>query len=281
VRYGIGCKQRDAREFIGKSRADRTCAAHNARMNADPNAHAENSRDMARHDMPKQLRIVLHGANGRMGQRICACIPSEPGCHAVRSLDRDDELGVRAGEADVVIDFSSDDGAMRAAAIAGELGCALLVGTTGLSQASLDAVSRAAERVPAMVAPNTSLGVAVTRRLVAEAARLLPGFDVDIVETHHSRKLDAPSGTARSLAEAVARGSGKPMDSGRIHSIRAGDVIGDHAVSFCGLGERVTVSHSATSRDLFALGALRMARWLSGQRPGLRTTDEWFADFVR
>jgi 4-hydroxy-tetrahydrodipicolinate reductase len=132
-----------------------------------------------------------------------------------------------------------------------------------------------------MVAPNTSLGVAVTRRLVAEAARLLPGFDVDIVETHHSRKLDAPSGTARSLAEAVARGSGKPMDSGRIHSIRAGDVIGDHAVSFCGQGERVTVSHSATSRDLFALGALRMARWLSGQRPGLRTTDEWFADFVR
>ena len=239
------------------------------------------AREKNRHDTSKPLRIVLHGANGRMGQRITACIPSEPGCHAVRSLDRDDELGVRPGEADAVIDFSSDDGAARAAAIATELGCALLVGTTGLSQASLEAIGRAAERVPAMVAPNTSLGVAVTRRLVAEAARLLPGFDVDIVETHHSRKLDAPSGTARSLAEAVARGCGNPVDPARIHSIRAGDVIGDHAVSFCGQGERVTVSHAATSRDLFALGALRMARWLSSQRPGLRTTDEWFSDFVR
>ena len=245
-------------------------------MNPAASAHAENS-----HGTRTSLRIVLHGANGRMGQRITACIPSEVGCHAVRSLDRDDELGVRPGEADAVIDFSSDEGAARASAIAAELGCALLVGTTGLSQASLDAIGRAAQRVPAMVAPNTSLGVAVTRRLVAEAARLLPGFDVDIVETHHARKLDAPSGTARSLAEAVARGSGKPMDSGRIHSIRAGDVIGDHAVSFCGQGERVTVSHAATSRDLFALGALRMARWLASQRPGMHTVDEWFAEFVR
>ena len=252
------------------------CRAHNARMNAATEAHAKLS-----HDMPRTLRIVLHGANGRMGQRIVACIPAEPGCHAVRSLDREEDLGVRPGEADAVIDFSSDEGAARAASIATELGCALLVGTTGLSQASLDAVARAAERVPAMVAPNTSLGVAVTRRLVAEAARLLPGFDADIVETHHSRKLDAPSGTARSLAEAVARGTGKHMDPARIHAIRAGDVIGEHAVSFSGPGERVTVSHSATSRDLFALGALRMARWLTGRRPGLHTTDEWFADFVR
>ena len=232
-------------------------------------------------DSVSSLRIVLHGAMGRMGQRIAASIPAERGCQIIQAIDRDDELQVKAGEADVVIDFSSDEGAARASQAATTLGCALLVGTTGLSQASLEAIERTSTRVPAMVAPNTSLGVAVTRRLVTEAARLLPGFDIDIVETHHARKLDAPSGTARSLAEAVARGSGKPMDSGRIHSIRAGDVIGDHAVSFCGQGERVTVSHSATSRDLFALGALRMARWLSGQRPGLRTTDEWFADFVR
>ena len=232
-------------------------------------------------DSVSSLRIVLHGAMGRMGQRIAASIPAERGCHIIQAIDRDDELQVKAGEADVVIDFSSDEGAARAAQAATTLGCALLVGTTGLSQASLEAIERTSARVPAMVAPNTSLGVAVTRRLVADAARLLPGFDIDIVETHHVRKLDAPSGTARSLAEAVARGTGKPMNPARIHAIRAGDVIGEHVVTFSGAGERVIITHTATSRDLFALGALRMARWLVNQRPGMHVSDEWFADFAR
>ena len=232
-------------------------------------------------DSVSPLRIVLHGAMGRMGQRIAASIPAERGCHIIQAIDRDDELRVTTGEADVVIDFSSDEGAARAAQAATALGCALLVGTTGLSQASLEAIERASSRVPAMVAPNTSLGVAVTRRLVTEAARLLPGFDIDIVETHHVRKLDAPSGTARSLAEAVARGTGKPMNPARIHAIRAGDVIGEHVVTYSGAGERVIITHAATSRDLFALGALRMARWLVNQRPGMHVSDEWFADFAR
>ena len=232
-------------------------------------------------DSVSPLRIVLHGAMGRMGQRIAASVPAERGCHVIQAIDRDDELQVKAGEADVVIDFSSDEGAARAAQAATTLGCALLVGTTGLSQASLEAIERTSTRLPAMVAPNTSLGVAVTRRLVADAARLLPGFDIDIVETHHVRKLDAPSGTARSLAEAVARGTGKPMNPARIHAIRAGDVIGEHVVTYSGAGERVIITHAATSRDLFALGALRMARWLVNQRPGMHVPDEWFADFAR
>ena len=232
-------------------------------------------------DSVSSLRIVLHGAMGRMGQRIAASIPAERGCQIIQAIDRDDELQVKAGEADVVIDFSSDEGAARASQAATTLGCALLVGTTGLSQASLEAIERTSTRVPAMVAPNTSLGVAVTRRLVTEAARLLPGFDIDIVETHHVRKLDAPSGTARSLAEAVARGAGKPMNPARIHAIRAGDVIGEHVVTYSGAGERVIITHAATSRDLFALGALRMARWLVNQRPGMHVSDEWFADFAR
>jgi 4-hydroxy-tetrahydrodipicolinate reductase len=216
-----------------------------------------------------------------MGQRIAACAPQERACHVVEALDRNDELRAQPGSVDVLIDFSSDEGAARAAQAATALGCALLVGTTGLSAASLGAITRAAERIPAMVAPNTSLGVAVTRLLVAEAARLLPGFDIDIVETHHSRKLDAPSGTARSLAEAVAQGAGKPMNPARIHAIRAGDVIGEHAVTWSGPGERVTIGHSATSRDLFALGALRMARWLAARPAGMHVPDEWFADFSR
>jgi 4-hydroxy-tetrahydrodipicolinate reductase len=155
------------------------------------------------------------------------------------------------------------------------------VGTTGLTDGALAAIDRAARRVPAMVAPNTSLGVAVARRLAAEAARLLPGFDVDIVETHHVRKLDAPSGTARSLAEAVARGRGEALDPARIHSVRAGDVVGDHEVAFSGPGERISVVHRATSRDLFALGAIRMARWLAAQPAGRHAPDAWFDDLVR
>ena len=251
--------------------------AHNARMKTAPRDGAQ----IARTDSRETLRVVIHGAGGRMGQRIAACIPAEGATHAVRCIDRDEEHGLRPGDADAVIDFSSDEGAARAAGIAAELGCALLVGTTGLSQASLDAIARASARIPAMVAPNTSLGVAVARRLAADAARMLRGFDVDIVETHHARKLDAPSGTARSLAAAVAAGSGKPLNPARIHAIRAGDVVGEHAVSFSGQGERVTISHSATSRDLFALGALRMARWLSGRAAGMHTPDEWFDDFAR
>ena len=227
------------------------------------------------------LRILVHGALGRMGQRIIACAGQAPACRVVQAIDRGDACTLRRGEVDAVVDFSSDEGALRAAQLAADLGAALLVGTTGLTAATREGVARTAAGVPAMIAPNTSLGVAVTRLLVAEAARLLPGFDVDIVETHHTRKLDAPSGTARSLAEAVGRGLGKPMDPSRIHAIRAGDVVGDHEVTFSGPGERVTVAHRATSRDLFALGALRMARWLAAQRPGMHTYDDWFTDFAR
>lgn len=232
-------------------------------------------------DSLRPLRIVLHGALGRMGQRLLGCISSERGYLIAQSIDRDNQLEVLPGGADVVIDFSSDEGAMRAAQAATTLGCALLVGTTGLSQASRDAIQRASARVPAMVAANTSLGVAVTRKLVMDAARLLPEFDIDITETHHVRKLDAPSGTALSLASAVAAGTGKPMNPARIHAIRAGDVVGEHVVAFSGPGERIIITHSATSRDLFALGALRMARWLAQQPVGMHVTDDWFADFAR
>lgn len=228
-----------------------------------------------------RVRIVLHGALGRMGQRIAALAPSEQNCLIIRAIDRDDELQLTRGSADLVIDFSSDEGALHALTIAADLNTALLVGTTGLSAATRDAIARAADTRAVMIAPNTSLGVAVARHLVQDAARLLPGFDIDITETHHSRKLDAPSGTARSLAEAVQRGINAPLPADRMHSIRAGDVVGDHIVSFAGPGERLEIGHFATSRDLFALGALRMGQWLVRQKPGMHTTDEWFDEFVK
>lgn len=267
-----------------ETRATLAHGGHNARMQRTPAMNSDGPARAHQGDGNRAaatLRVVLHGARGRMGQRIAACAPQAQGCAIVAALDRDDALPADGTAADVVIDFSSDAGAARAAALAERLGCALLVGTTGLSTEATGAVERAARHVPAMVAPNTSLGVAVTRRLVTEAARLLGAWDVDIVETHHARKVDAPSGTARSLAEAVANGRGKPLESSRIHAIRAGDVVGEHAVTWSGAGERVTVAHVATSRDLFALGALRMAAWLVVQRPGMHAPEAWYEDFAR
>lgn len=267
-----------------ETRATLAPGGHNARMQRAPATNSDGPTRAHHGDGNRAaapLRVVLHGARGRMGQRIAACAPQAAGCAIVAALDRDDALPADGTAADVVIDFSSDAGAARAAALAERLGCALLVGTTGLSAEAVAAIERASRRVPAMVAPNTSLGVAVARRLVTEAARLLGTWDVDIVETHHARKVDAPSGTARSLAEAVARGRGKPMETSRIHAIRAGDVVGEHAVTWSGAGERVTVAHVATSRDLFALGALRMAAWLVARQPGMHVPDAWYEDFAR
>lgn len=239
----------------------------------DVRAPQENTRD--------SVRLVVHGSNGRMGQRVIALAQNFSDCTVVQALDRGDALALPRGGADLVVDFTSDEGARRALGLAEELGAALLVGTTGLAVETRGMLERAAAERAVLIAPNTSLGVAVARRLVVEAARLLPGFDVDIVETHHTRKVDAPSGTARSLAEAVERGRGAPLEAERVHAIRAGDVVGDHVVSFSGPGERLEISHIATSRDLFALGALRMAKWLAAQRPGLHSADAWFEHFVR
>ncbi|MFM9169586.1 MAG: hypothetical protein ACKOTD_05530, partial [Phycisphaerales bacterium] len=121
------------------------------------------------------LRIVIHGARGRMGGRIAACAEADAGCTVAQRIDRGDALAVHAGDADAVLDFSSSDGAARAAEVSEALGCALLVGTTGLSDGALAAIVRATRRVPVMVAPNTSLGVAVARRLATEAASTSPG----------------------------------------------------------------------------------------------------------
>jgi 4-hydroxy-tetrahydrodipicolinate reductase len=175
-----------------------------------------------------------------------------------------------------VIDFSSPDGARRAAALACERGASLLCCTTGLDEATRGEVIGAAKKICVMMAPNTSLGIAVVRRLCRDASRMLGGeYAVDIVEHHHHRKVDAPSGTALTLAEAVGAGSGEPLPTSRIHSIRAGDTIGAHSVEFAGPFESLRIEHDAVSRRLFAVGALRLARWLDGRPAGLVTLDDW------
>lgn len=165
---------------------------------------------------------------------------------------------------DVAVDFSLPEAfdAVLAACVARKAG--FVSGTTGLYDAQRIALEEAARVVPVLWASNFSLGVAVLADAVARAAGALPGWDCHIVEAHHAGKRDAPSGTALSLGEAAADGGATP----RYASLRAGDIVGEHTVQFTGIGERLEFVHRATSRDVFARGALHAAAWLAGRAPG-------------
>jgi 4-hydroxy-tetrahydrodipicolinate reductase len=226
------------------------------------------------------IRLVINGARGRMGQRISSLARADDRFEIVAALEREgtEEMVTAAATAcDVVVDFSSPSGSMSAARCALRHRAALLVGTTGLSRQNLDVLEDAARSVPVMIAPNTSLGVAVLNHLATLAARLLGrGFDVDLIEAHHARKRDAPSGTARRLVDLLQTSSGVTLAPERVHSIRAGDIIGEHAVHFTGPGEQLKISHSVATRDVFAAGALRAAAWLYGRAPGRYTIEQAF-----
>ena len=191
------------------------------------------------------------------------------------------------GAATVWIDFSTAAATAANATAAAEMGAALIMGTTGVDAAGREALAAAARVVPVVFAPNMSVGVNVLLRLVADAARLLgPDYDLEIVETHHRQKRDAPSGTALGLAQALAEVTGRDLERDArfarhgdigprtsneigIQTLRGGDVVGDHTVYFLGMGERIEIAHKASSRDTFARGAVRAALWTQGRAPGL------------
>jgi 4-hydroxy-tetrahydrodipicolinate reductase len=241
--------------------------------------------------------IIVFGASGRMGSRICAIASSDPSTRLIAAVVR--EGSAREGQiardvADgsirfispqkareiehfrdgVVIDFSSDEGAVDANAIALHHGAALVVGTTALSPKSVEALRRVSLKIPVLISPNTSMGVAVLSAAVRLVAKLLgPEYECSIVEAHHSKKKDAPSGTALRLAKA-AREGGSTLRDDQVLAVRGGDVIGEHTVRFAGSGEYVELTHRATSRDLFAQGAIRAARWIAGKPPGMYTMED-------
>jgi 4-hydroxy-tetrahydrodipicolinate reductase len=204
----------------------------------------------------------------------------EPGV----KLTADAAAGLRA--ADVAIDFSLPAAAAALADLAARGGVALVVATTGLDAAQTGRVRAAAERIPVVMAPNFSIGVNVLLQLVAEAARLLPDYDVDVLECHHVTKVDAPSGTALALGRAVASARGQDFDAVAVYhrqghtgvrapgsigmqTLRLGDSPGEHTVYFAGPGERIELGSRALSRANFATGACRAARWVVGKPPGL------------
>lgn len=169
-----------------------------------------------------------------------------------------------APDFDVAIDFSLPDGFERVLALCEARGAAMVSGTTGLEAGQRQSLERASRQVPVLWASNFSLGVAVLNDLVERAAAALPGWDCDIVESHHVHKLDAPSGTALTLGEHARSGGAEP----RYASLRAGDIVGEHMVQFTTLGERIELVHRATNRDIFARGALHCAARLAGRPAG-------------
>jgi 4-hydroxy-tetrahydrodipicolinate reductase len=188
---------------------------------------------------------------------------------------------------DVLIDFSAPPSVRTSLGLAKRASAALVIGSTGLGLADEAAIEEAATTLPILAAPNLAIGVHVLYRLVAEAARSLPGFDVELVEMHHRTKADAPSGTAKRLVRIVQEASGAGAEvhgrSGHglrgageigVHALRGGDVAGDHEIVFAGDGEVVRIGHRATGRRAFAVGALQAARFLAGRPPGYYTMDE-------
>jgi len=254
-------------------------------------------------------RVAIAGASGRMGRMLIEAVLAADDCVLTAALDRPDSpalgqdsaafLGQRSGVAigadidaalaasDVLIDFTRPQGTMAHVAAAVRHGTALVIGTTGFDPAQKAAIGEAARQVPIVLAPNMSVGVNVTLKLLEMAARALSsGYDIEIVEAHHRHKVDAPSGTALQMGEVIAAAQGRSLQDCAVYqrvghtgerepgaigfaTVRGGDVVGDHTVMFLGMGERIEISHKSNSRATYAQGSLRAVRFLAQQPPGL------------
>lgn len=233
------------------------------------------------------IKIVLTGAKGRMGKTVRSCVQSYSDIALVGEVDLGDELAAHITKADVVVDFSVPGYTVQILQCCAEHQKAAVIGTTGHSETEKKRIATFAAHVPVVLAPNFSAGVNTLFWLTRKAAEILgPEFDLEIIEMHHRFKKDAPSGTAKALAEIVAQvrdlnlsdaarygRSGivgeRPKGEIGIHAVRGGDIVGTHTVIFAGIGERLELTHHATSRETFAHGALRAARWVVGKPPGL------------
>jgi 4-hydroxy-tetrahydrodipicolinate reductase len=232
-------------------------------------------------------RIIINGAKGRMGKALAACAPNFRDLEIAGQIDLGDNLDAVIGRGDVVLDFSSHTATPGVAEMCVRHKKALVIGTTGHTDSDTFKIREARTQIPIVWASNFSTGVNTLFWLTRKAAEILgPDFDLEIIEMHHRLKKDAPSGTAKSLAEILAGvrklqldkaarhgragivGERTPVEIG-IHSVRGGDVVGDHTVIFANIGERLELTHKASSRDCLANGALHAALWVAKQKPGL------------
>ena len=255
------------------------------------------------------FKIVIAGASGRMGQMLVDAVRAADDCVLTGALDiaaspalgRDagatsgaatgvmitDNLRLGLQGCDALIDFTRPEGTLQHLRVCRELGVAAVVGTTGFSEAEKAEIAEIAKTIPIMMAPNMSVGVNVTLKLLEMAAKALStGYDIEIVEAHHRHKVDAPSGTALKMGEVIAGALGRDLKDCAVYAregvtgerdpssigfatIRGGDIVGDHTVLFAGTGERIEISHKSSSRATYAQGSLRAVRFVSGKPAGL------------
>ncbi len=256
--------------------------------------------------------IAVNGAAGRMGRRLVALAHEDSALAVVAALEHAEhpalgqDAGLLAGVGEihvnllprlegsprVIIDFTLPAGARQMLQLGREQGIGLVIGTTGLTADDHRLIDEAARDVPVLQAPNMSLGVNLLFALAAQVAQTLgDDYDIEIIEAHHRFKKDAPSGTALGIAEAICAATGKSLEKdlvhGRegaqaerkrgeigMHAMRMGDVVGDHTATFATLGERIELRHVASTRDVFAHGALRAAKWLAGKPAGRYTMKD-------
>jgi 4-hydroxy-tetrahydrodipicolinate reductase len=215
------------------------------------------------------MRILLIGAGGRMGHAVLAAAAQDSSLTIAAKVDRDGALGLALESCEVAIDFTVAEATEAVVQSCAEQRKPLVLGTTGQSAGQKEAIATAAREIPIVFAANFSIGVNVLFALARRAAELLgKEFDRDIIEMHHRTKKDAPSGTAKRLAAILGEDLVEPV------SVRAGDIVGEHAVIFSGTGERLELIHRAGSRATFAQGALRAARWVVRQSAGLYSMED-------
>jgi len=230
-------------------------------------------------------RLVVQGASGRLGQIIFRLAQQSDEWKVAASV-KDAALEPFVAAADVCIDASVPEASVQLATLCAQYGKPLVVGTTGHSVAQMQSIDAASASCPILIAPNFSVGVNLLFWLTRAAAQVLrEGFDAEVIEMHHKLKKDAPSGTAKRIAEILAEARStvyeravrhgrqgmvgeRSSDEIGMHAVRGGSVVGEHTVLFASEGERLELTHRAASRETFAYGALRAARWLVGQRPG-------------
>jgi 4-hydroxy-tetrahydrodipicolinate reductase len=232
-------------------------------------------------------RVIIAGAKGRMGQALLQCAQNIPAITVAGQIEIGEDLLKVIDDADVLIDFTFHESSAGLARICASRQKAMVIGTTGHTDVEQKELRGVGAQIPMVWTSNFSTGVNVLFWLTRKTAEILgPDYDLEIVEMHHRFKKDAPSGTAKTLAQILADARRRQLDKslrhGRqglvgertaveigMHSIRGGDVVGDHTVIFAALGERVELTHKASSREAFASGALRAAQWVVGKKAGI------------
>ncbi|MDR3306478.1 MAG: 4-hydroxy-tetrahydrodipicolinate reductase [Endomicrobium sp.] len=247
------------------------------------------------------MKLAICGAAGRMGRAIIAIAKEDSEIQISGALEYEGSKAIGAGSpiissdndlenilknADALIDFTNPESALKNLELAVKQKVPIVIGTTGFSEEQKKKISEAARVIPIVFSPNMSVGVNVLFKLVEEAAKKMSDYDIEIVELHHNKKKDSPSGTAAKLAEVAASSVGRDINEVGVYgrrcavsarkkdeigvlSVRAGDIVGDHTVYFAGPGERIELTHRAHSRDTFAAGAVRAAKWVVGKKPQL------------